>query len=277
MLTEPLIINACLTGMVPTKKESRFIPLQPAEIIDDARSVIEAGATMIHLHARDSQGFPTYKKDVYERIIPAIRKINKDVVICVTTSGRKFGEFSQRSEVLELMGEAKPDFASLSLGSMNFPKTAVSNSPEMIVALAQKMKEKEIQPEWEIFEVGMLNYGKYLVKHGVLDQPKWMNFFLGNLGTAPASIEMLAFFLSLIPDSWRWAATGVGRYQLGVNKMALEKKGHIRVGMEDSWFMDEEKTILATNRLLVERIVTVAKENGRTIASPSEARRLLLG
>lgn len=274
---EPLIINCCLTGNVPTKKHTPHIPLASDEIIRDAREVIEAGATMLHIHARDKDGEPTYKKSVFAETIRGIRKISDKVIICVTTSGRKFKKFKQRSAVLELKGYLKPDFASFTLGSFNFPKESVENSPPFILKLADKMKASKILPEWEIFEPGMLNYGFYLVKHKLIDPPRWINFFLGSLGTSPATPELINLFLTLLkPTGWRFAFTGVGRFQHPVNLTSLEKGGHIRVGLEDNWYMDPDKTELATNRKLVERIVSIAKSKGRKIATVAETRSMLL-
>lgn len=276
MTAEPLIINACLTGMVPTKKDNPHVPISPKEIIHDTKEVIDAGATVLHVHARDKEGIPTYKKEIFETIIKGIKEINPRIVICVTTSGRIFKTFKERSQVLELNGKLKPDFASLTLGSFNFPKEAVENSPEMILKLADKMRENKIHPEWEIFEPGMLHYGKYLVEHKLLGTPRWINIFLGSLGTSPVSAEIFSTILSMMKPNWRWAATGVGRFQLPVNIMSLTNGGHVRVGMEDGWYMDEEKKKLATNRLLVKRVVTIAKSMGRKIATIEQTRKMLL-
>lgn len=275
MQSEPLIINVCLTGNVPTKKDNLHVPINPDEIIQDAKAVIREGATVLHIHARDKDGNPTFEKRIFETIITGIRKVNSEVVICVTTSGRINKTFEERTQVLELRGRAKPDFASLTLGSFNFPKESCENSPKMIAAIAQKMKDRGILPEWEIFEPGMIHYGKYLVKNGILDEPRWINIFLGSLGTSPAESSVLSLFLGMIKPGWRWAATGVGRYQLPVNLMSLSHGGHIRVGLEDSFFMDEEKKEPATNVLLVRRIVQIAKSYGRKIATIRQVRGML--
>ena len=276
MQSEPLIINCCLTGVVPQKKDNPYVPINPDEIIQDAKQVISQGATVLHIHARDTNGVATYKKEIYAKIIKGIRSIDPLIIICTTTSGRVYKGFSKRSQVLELTGNEKPDFASLILGSMNFPNAGVLNDPKMITYLTKKMRENGIHPEWEVFEPGMLNYGKYLVSHGVLEEPRWINILLGNLGTSPATKDVLRLFVSMLPTNWRWAATGVGRFQLEVNTWAIESGGHVRVGLEDSFFMDNDKKELATNAKLVSRIVDIAKSNGRPIATPAQARKLLL-
>ena len=200
---EPLIINACLTGIVPRKKDNSSVPITPKEIINDAKKVMDAGATVLHVHARDDDETATYKKEIYGQIFKGIRKINPKVVICATTSGRVHSDVSLRTQVLELDGDAKPDFASLILGSMNFPKQGVLNDPQTIISIADKMKKFSIHPEWEVFEPGMLHYGQYLVRKGILEQPKWINIILGSLGTSPATSEMLTLFCSMLGKNWR--------------------------------------------------------------------------
>ena len=276
MFREPLMINACLTGNIPTKSDNPHVPLQPDEIIKDANRVIKEGATILHIHARDKQGNPTYEKNVFARIIEGIRKINDKVVICVTTSGRIFQDFEKRTDVLMLTGEVKADYASLTLGSFNFPKEACINSPDTIRKIAQLMKKKKIQPEWEIFEPGMLHFGKYLVNKGITDEPKWINIFMGSLGSTPFSQEALTLYLSMLKPGWRYAIAGVGRYQYQANLASLNSGGHIRVGLEDSFYMDFEKKVPASNVSLVRRIAAVAKAMGREIADINITRKLLL-
>ncbi|OGG02725.1 hypothetical protein A2W14_02240 [Candidatus Gottesmanbacteria bacterium RBG_16_37_8] len=276
MINEPLIINVCLTGNVPTYEDNPHVPLSAAEIIKDAKEVIKTGATFLHLHARDKNGKPTYDKKVFSKIIEGIRKINDKVIICVSTSGRIFRDFDKRTQVLELTNGVKPDFASLTLGSFNFPKEECINSPETIRLMAQMMKEKNILPEWEIFEPGMLHYGQYLTDKGFLDQPKWINIFLGSLGTSPFTKEAVNLYLSMLKPNFRFALTGVGRFQYDANLTSLDLGGHVRVGLEDSFFMDKEKKDTATNVRLVTRIVKAAKDKGRKIADINLTRKLLL-
>lgn len=275
MFTEPLIINVCLTGNVPLKKDNPHVPLSPSEIIKDAAAVLKLGATVLHIHARDMDGKPAYDKKIFAEIITGIRKINSQAVICITTSGRIFRNPADRGQVLDLTGPEKPDFASLTLGSFNFPKEACLNSPETILYLAQKMKKKNINPEWEIFEPGMINYGQYLIKKGLLDNPKWINIFMGSLGTSPFNHQTADLFLSLIRPGWRFAITGVGKYQFPANLYSMTAGGHVRVGLEDSFFMDQGKKDPATNSKLVERILAVAKSMGRPVADMETTRKIL--
>ena len=129
---QPLIINAALTGMVPTKADNPALPVTPEEITEDAARCIHAGASIVHLHARDDEGRPTYRKEVYAEILGAIRERCPSAILCVSTSGRTFKTFEQRADVLDLDDDVKPEMASLTLGSLNFPKQASASSRSSI-------------------------------------------------------------------------------------------------------------------------------------------------
>jgi uncharacterized protein (DUF849 family) len=266
---QPLIINACLTGTVHSKRDNPNLPVTSEEIINNALEVVAAGAGILHLHVRNKEGLPTWQAEKYAPIIEGIRRHHPEIVICVTTSGRLFGAFEQRAAVLELDGAAKPDMASLTTGSFNFPAVTSTNKPEIIQQLAIKMQEKNIRPELEIFEPGMLNYVFYLVRKRIIHQPCYLNFILGSLGTSGARVLDLANMARDVPEDWTWAAAGIGRYQLPVNMAALVMGGHVRVGLEDNVYYDYQSKTLATNQSLVERIVRLAGELGREIATPA--------
>ena len=147
MAAPPLIVNAALTGMIPTKADNPNVPVTPEEIAADAAACVEAGASVVHLHARDEDGRPTWEPDAYRRVVAAVREHAPDVLVCVSTSGRVFPDLERRAAVLELDGDAKPDFASLTLGSLNFPRQASVNEPATIRGLAERMAERGIVPE----------------------------------------------------------------------------------------------------------------------------------
>jgi uncharacterized protein (DUF849 family) len=252
------------------------VPLTPAEIAEQVLEVSELGVNMVHLHARDSDtGLPAYQKEIYAEIIAKIRKHNKDLVLGVSTSGRHFNEFEQRSQVLELDGPLKPDFGSLTLSSLNFNKQVSINSPDMIKALASKMLQRNIRPELEVFDLGMINYAKYLIHKGFLKKPFFFNLILGNIACAQADILSLGLMLRELPEGSIWAAGGVGNPQLQMNAMALLVGGGVRVGLEDNIWYDEARTRLATNRELVERILLIAKTLGLKPYDQKEARQVL--
>jgi 3-keto-5-aminohexanoate cleavage enzyme len=270
-----LIINAAITGMVPTRKDSPHVPLSPEEIIGDAVRSVRAGASIVHLHVRDENGEPTYRKELYERVILGIREHCPEVILCVSTSGRKHNSFECRSQVLELEGDAKPDMGSLTLGSLNFPGQASINTPEMIESLALKMKERGIIPEIEAFEAGMIHAAKVLILRGILTGPFYMNILLGSLYSAPATLFDLSCMVKNLPRPVQWAAAGIGRFQLSMNTAAILMGGHVRVGLEDNLYYDQNRRQLATNEQLIRRIVRLSSEFGREVADPSEARAML--
>jgi uncharacterized protein (DUF849 family) len=271
----PLIVNVALTGMVPTKADNPALPVTSEEIAADAARCHEAGASIVHLHARDDEGRPTYRKDVYARIVAAVRERCPDVIVCVSTSGRTFRAFEERSEVLDLSGDLAPEMASLTLGSLNFPTQASVNDPDMIRRLAERMRERGIAPELEVFDLGMIDYARFLLDRGILEPPLYFNILLGSLGTLSATPLHLATAVAALPAEATWAAAGIGRFQLQTNAMAIAMGGNVRVGLEDNLWMDIAKERPATNLDLVRRLVRLAEAIERPVASPDEARRLI--
>jgi 3-keto-5-aminohexanoate cleavage enzyme len=275
MKMDQLIINVAVTGMIPEKKDNPHVPITPDEIADDCQACYGAGASIFHLHARDENGRPTFDSGLYREIITKVRNKCPGAIVCVSTSGRVFKSFEQRSEVLNLEGKAKPDMASLTLGSLNFPKQASINEPEMIQALAEKMHRAGIVPELEIFDMGMLDYAKYLIDRKILHPPFYFNLILGSLGTLSATPFHLSTLAVSLPPNATWAAAGIGRFQFYVNCLAIAMGGHVRVGLEDNLYMDDGKEKPATNLMLVERLVRVAKSIQREICKPDEARKIM--
>jgi 3-keto-5-aminohexanoate cleavage enzyme len=271
----PLIINACLTGMVPTKFSNPHVPIHADEIIEDALRVFDAGARVVHLHARDKQGVPTTDAKHYENIISTIRKERPGMVCCVTTSGRNGQAFEQRTEVLYLTGKAKPDMASLTLGSLNFYTGPSVNAIEMIERLAMTMKEQHIKPEIEVFDTGMINLAKYLERNNLISGRKYFNLLLGNINTAPATIANLAAMVESLPDNALWAGAGLGQFQLPMNAAAIVAGGHVRTGIEDALYFDYSRNIPASNENLVRRIVRLAEEMQRPLATVKETRQMM--
>lgn len=261
--------------MVPTKDDNPNIPVTPEEIADDAERCIEAGASIVHLHARDREGRPTYRSDVYAEIIAGVRERCPDVIVCVSTSGRVFKTFEERSEVLDLDGDVKPEMASLTLGSLNFPKQASVNEPAMISGLAERMADRGIVPELEVFDLGMVDYARHLIEHDALRPPFYFNLLLGSLGTLSAGAFHLGLLAHALPERSTWAGAGIGRFQLAVNAMAIAAGGHVRVGLEDNLWLDAGRKRHATNVALVERLATLAHTCERDIASPQETRALV--
>ena len=272
---DKLIINAAITGMVPTKQDNPNLPCTPAEIVADVRRCRDAGASIVHIHARDERHLPTCNKEILYDIISGIRSACPEIIICSSTSGRTYKLFEQRARSLDPAEGCRPDLGSLTLGSMNFPKQASVNEPEMIKALAAGMDRLGIVPEWEIFDFGMVDYAHYLIKKGILVKPYYCNILLGSLGTLAATPYNLAAIVRSLPEGTIWSATGIGRFQFYVNCMAITMGGHVRVGLEDSLYYDTEREHLATNAGLIERVVRVARSVGRQIASPEKTRQII--
>jgi uncharacterized protein (DUF849 family) len=270
-----LIINLAPTGMVPTKADTPHVPLSPREIADDCHRCCQLGASILHLHARDDDGRPTWKPDTYRRVIAAVKERCPEAIICVSTSGRNFGAFEQRSAVLELTGDEKPEMASLTLGSLNFPNQASVNEPSMIQSLAKKMADNGIMPELEVFDLGMIDYAKFLIHRQILHPPFYFNILLGSLGMLSATPFHLATCAMSLPPQSTWAGAGIGRFQFTVNALSIVSGGHVRVGLEDSLYCDAQKRRPAANAELVERLVTLAHAAEREIASPAEARQII--
>ena len=271
-----LIINFSPTGMIPTKAMTPHVPVSIQEIVEDVHEAVEIGITMVHLHARDEQtGEPTYKADVYDKIISGIRKFSSDLIICVSLSGRTFSEFEKRAECLNLEGDVKPDMGSLTLSSLNFNKQASLNSPEIVQALAQEMKRCNILAELEAFDSGMINYAKYLESRGLLEAPHYFNLIVGNIACAQADLLHIGVMVRDLPPNSLWSLGGVGDYQLMVNSIAIAAGGGVRVGLEDEIWYDPARTKLARNSDLIRRIHNIAEADERKIMPPAELRRLL--
>jgi len=271
-----LIINFTPTGMIPTKEMTPHVPVTVEEIIEDVNKAYELGITMVHLHARDEEtGEPTYKAEVYADIIKGIRTFATDLIICVSLSGRTFKEFEQRSEVLQLKGELKPDMGSLTLSSLNFNRIASVNSPEMVQMLANEMMKKGIVPELEAFDAGMINYAKYLETKGLLEAPHYFNLLLGNIACAQADLLHSGIMVRDLPTNSYWSFAGIGNDQLMMNSIAIATGGGVRVGIEDNIWFDRKRTTLASNIDLLKRVHGLADANEREIMKPKALRKLL--
>jgi 3-keto-5-aminohexanoate cleavage enzyme len=271
----PLIINAAITGMVPRRARVPDLPVTPDQIIEDVRSCFAAGATIVHLHARAPDESPEWRREAYEAFIPEIRASCPGIVVCVTTSGRTFGDIAKRADVLKLEGEARPDMASLTLGSLNFRDVASVNSPESIRTLATFMAQAGIRPELEIFDTGMAYLAHVLRDEGLLPTPMYANLLLGSVNTAPAQMRDLAHLIDALPAEAVWAAAGIGAFQLAMNALAVFAGGHVRTGLEDNPYFDHATRSRASNSQLVRRIADLAATAGRPISTTAQTRAAL--
>ncbi len=273
---QAIAINFTPTGMLPSKALTPHVPISVQEIVEDVHRATEVGITIAHLHARDElTGAPTYRADVYGRIIEGIRKHSADVILCVSLSGRDFNQFDQRSEVLQLEGQAKPDMGSLTLSSLNFNRQASVNAPDMIRALASEMQRRGILAELEAFDAGMVNYARYLEKKGLLRPPHYFNLILGNVACAQADLLHAGLLIRDLPPESYWAMGGVGDAQLPMNMVAIAMGGGVRVGLEDNIWFDPGRSRLATNLDYLTRVHGLIAAAEKTVMSSRDMRNRL--
>ena len=271
----PLVVNVALTGMTGQRDRVPHVPLTPEEIADDAERCFAAGAAIVHLHARDDAGRPDWRRAAYAELIPEIRRRCPGVIVCATTSGREEPALERRADVLALDGDARPDTASLTLGSLNFHGGPSVNAIATVEGLARRMADAGIRPELEIFDLGMVHMAHRLLAQGFLEPPLYANLMLGFPAGAPADAASLVALVQALPRATVWSAAGLGAYQLPANALATVMGGHVRTGLEDNPWLDAEGTQDASNEMLVRRAVAHAALLGRRPASPAEARRLL--
>jgi len=258
------IINFTPTG-TQTTRENSFAPLLPNEIIEEVHQAYELGITVTHIHARDPKDLTnTYKKEIYNLIIEGIRKYCPNLSICVSLTGRLNPEFEKRSEVLELY----PDMGSLTMSSLNFPKSASVNEPDMILKLIEKMGQYGVIPEIECFDSGMLNYTNYLINKNILKGPHYINVILGNIYNAQTDISSISSILNNKPNDSFLCIGGIGKEQLKSNIIGLLYCDGLRIGLEDNlYYQDREKTY---NIDLLKRIHRIMDEMDCQTMTPKE-------
>jgi len=267
------IINFCPTGMIPTKKLTRFVPVTVEEIIEQTHEAYELGISIVHLHARNADGVPTYRADIYQKIFEGIRVFCPELIICASTSGRDWPEIEKRTEVMELY----PDMCSLTLSSLNFPKKASVNNPETIHILAEKMKHFGIVPELECFDMGMINYGLYLIRKGILEGPFYWNLLFGNIAGFQPTFSQIGAAIQEIPQNHIIAMAGIGVHQLPVNAMAIAMGYGVRVGIEDNIWWDANRSSLVSNTDLIKRIHSLMHIHNSELFTARELRELGFG
>ncbi len=264
-----VIITAALNGSVPTKEMNPHLPLTPDEIAQTAVLCRQAGASIVHVHARDAQGKPTLDADIFAQIHAAI-SAQSDVIVQISTGARAGTDVEERAEAVRRI---RPEMASLTTGSMNFPDQVYANSFAVIERLATTMQEAGCKPEMEIFEAGMIDNALALVANGLVKAPLHFDFVLGSRGSQPATARQLMFLCEAIPSDATWSVAALGRHQLPMGILAIGLGGHVRVGLEDNLYYRYRQ--LATNEELVARMARIAAEAERGVATPGEARAIL--
>jgi len=268
---EKLIITACICGAEVTKEHNPAVPYTVEEIVRESKSAYDAGASIIHLHVREDDGTPTQSAERFKLCIDAIKAVCPDVIIQPSTGGAVGMTNDERLEPITL----NPEMATLDCGTCNFGGDDIFvNTENMIIDFAQKMTARGIKPEVECFDKGMIDTAIRMNKKGIIPSPMHFDFVLGVNGGISAEARDLTFMVDTIPQGHTWTAAGIGRAQFPIAAMAILMGGHVRVGFEDNIYI--EKGVLAkSNGELVEKAVRLAKELGRQIATPDEARKIL--
>ncbi len=264
-----LIITAAVVGGELTRKETPHLPITPQEIADEVYLAWKAGAAIAHVHARQADGSPTQDRAIYAEIIREIKE-RCDIIIQVSSGGSTWMSAEERLDPVTL----SPEMASLTAGTVNFGRDVFMNSPEMLDAFAEKMMAFGVAPEFEIFEVGMIENARSLVKKGKITGHLHFDFVMGVPGAIPATAKNLLHMIDLLPSDSTWTVAGIGRHELPMAALAIPLGGHVRVGFEDNIYYRKGQ-LAKSNAELVERVVRLARELEREIASPSEARQLL--
>jgi uncharacterized protein (DUF849 family) len=271
-MAEPCIITVAITGSLPRKENNPAVPITISEQIESTHEAFEEGATIAHVHVRKDDGTPTSDPERFARLQEGLRKHCPGIIIQFSTGGRS-GKGAERGGMLKL----RPDMASLSTGSCNFPAIIYENHPTLIRELAQQMLELDIKPEIEAFDVSMLYQALLLADEGLLKKPLHVQFVFGVKNAMPAIRDVLEFEVAQLkkrmPEA-TWTAAGIGRHQLEVNRWSLGLGGHCRTGLEDNVRFDARR-LAKSNAELVRRVASLCGEYGRRPATAAEARRLL--
>jgi 3-keto-5-aminohexanoate cleavage enzyme len=266
---DKLIITAALTGAEVTREQQPALPITPDEIGQAAFECAQAGAAIVHVHARHPDGTPTQDKEVYRQIIAAVRA-RCDVIVQVSTGGAVGMTPQERLAPVTLL----PEMATLSMGTVNFGGDVFMNHPADMEVFAEAMRTHGVKPELEIFDSGMLTTASRWLKKGLINGPLHFDFVLGIPGAMAGTPEALMYLKSQLPEGSTWTVAGIGAAQLPLATLAIILGGHVRVGFEDNVYY--RKGELATsNAQMVARMVRISRELDRQVATPDEARALL--
>jgi 3-keto-5-aminohexanoate cleavage enzyme len=272
MTVNPCIICVAITGSLPTKENNPAVPITIAEQIESTQEAFAAGATIAHCHVRDDEGKPTSDPERFQRLKEGIEKHCPGMIVQLSTGGRS-GAGKIRGGMLPL----KPDMASLSVGSNNFPTRVYENPPDLVEWLASEMLVYNVKPEIEAFDLSHIVQAATMAKDGRLKSPLYVQFVMGVKNAMPADEKILDFYIETLkrwaPDA-QWCAAGIGPNQIVINEWAIAKGGHTRTGMEDNVRIDKN-TLAASNAALVKRAVALCEKYQRPVATWQQARAIL--
>ena len=270
-----VIITIAPTGSIPTRKDNPNLPITPEEVAEETRRAYEAGAAVVHLHARNPDtGEPSSDIEVFRAYLSAVRAACP-IITQITTGGGATTLGLTPEQRLKAVEELRPDSASLNAGSMNFGRKLFPNTPDTMELYARRMKELGVMPEFEIYDLSMIqNVDTWIRQGGILEPPYQLSFVLGVVGGIPATFKNLLHLKESIPEDYTWQAIGIGRHQIPMGVMAVLLGGSLRVGFEDNVYLS--RGVLAkSNAELVGKAVRIIRELGFEIATADDARSIL--
>jgi 3-oxoadipate:acetyl-CoA acetyltransferase len=271
-MSTPCIITVAITGSLPTKRDNPAVPISVAEQVESTQAAFEAGATLLHAHVRNDDGTPTSDPARFALLMEGVRKHCQGMIIQLSTGGRS-GAGHERGGMLPL----RPDMASLSTGSVNFPTRVYENAPDLVDWLSSEMMTYGVKPEVEAFDLSMIFQAATMAEAGRIQAPLHVQFVMGVKNAMPVDRDVFEFYIRTLkriaPDA-TWTGAGIGKDQITLNRWSLELGGHCRTGLEDNVRLDRE-TLAPSNAALVRRVVDLCPEYGRRPATVAEARSLL--
>ncbi len=268
---DKLIITAAISGAEVTKEHNSVVPYTIEECVREASLAYEAGASIIHLHVRKDDGTPTQDKNRFKEVISAIQKKCTDAIIQPSTGGAVGMTNDERLQPTEL----SPEMATLDCGTLNFGGDEIfENTENTIKYFGERMIEKNIKPELEVFDKSMIDMALRLHKKGYIKSPMHFDFVMGVNGGISGTLRDFVFLRNSIPVDATYTVAGVGRFEFPLATAAIIDGGHVRVGLEDNLYISKG-VLTKSNGELVEKVVRIAKELGREIATPAEAREIL--
>ena len=269
---KPCILCCAITGSVPTKAANPAVPISISEQVESSLAAVEAGASIIHAHVRNADETPSSDPEKFARLQEELRRHSPDVIIQFSTGGRS-GAGQERGGMLPL----RPDMASLSVGSNNFPTRVYENPPDLVAWLASEMQKYEVVPEVEAFDLSHILQALRLHDEGKLFGKLYVQFVMGVKNAMPADRAVFDFYVAQTqaraPQA-EWCAAGIGPNQLVVNEWAIAAGGHTRAGLEDNVRLDRS-TLAPSNAALIARAAELCTRYERPVASPAQAREIL--
>jgi uncharacterized protein (DUF849 family) len=271
-MTKPCIICVAITGSLPRKAHNPAVPITITEQVDSAQEAMEAGASIVHCHVRNDDETPTSDPEKFARLLEGLRKHCPGMIVQFSTGGRSGAERA-RGGMLPL----RPDMASLTVGSNNFPTRVYDNSPDLVDWLAGEMKLYGIKPEIEAFDLSHIFQAVAMAKDGRLPTPLYVQFVMGVKNAMPVDREVFDFYVHtlkrLAPDA-EWCGAGIAQHQVTLNEWCVANGGHARTGLEDNLRLNRD-TLAPSNAALVRRVVELCGRHDRPVATPAEARAML--